>query len=108
MVGFPARRDDMKHKLWFFLLVLIFLTGCTSALEAWVDESLQLDEFQAKDSFILHFNQPMDPESIENPLIFVPGVSGKYNWNWTRTILTFSPETKFIPGKYYTVYIRIR
>lgn len=101
----------MKQKLWFFLLIIFLIpTSCTpkypDELEVWVDESQQLDTFQASDSINVYFSEPMDPESVETPLKIIPAVRGEITWNEDHTTLTFKPNNKFRPGSKYSVVLQ--
>lgn len=102
----------MKPKFLLVLVAILMVVGCKAEpeipaeLEVWVDESLDMDAYTATDPLVLHFNQPMDPESVETPLKIFPDVMGEYTWSEDHTTLTFTPSPKFISRNYYSVTLQ--
>ena len=50
-------------------------------LEAVLDDSIDPDKFPGDGNIIIHFNQPMDPDSVDPPLALIPRFSGEYRWS---------------------------
>ncbi|MFW5713805.1 MAG: Ig-like domain-containing protein [Brevefilum sp.] len=48
-------------------------------------------------SISLHFNQPMDKNSVEAAIHFQPGISGRFSWEDEKTV-TFTPEQSLSAG----------
>ncbi len=73
-----------------------------------IDPALDLDQFLPGSPLVVHFDQPMQAESDALPLYTLPYQAGQYNWDASRTTLTFIPEGGFVAGKQYEVYISQR
>lgn len=78
-------------------------TAVPATLEAWPDESLDLEKFLPGDALVMHFNQPMDPTSSREPVRITPIVRGEAIWNDDYTMLTFVPDSGFRPNRAYTI-----
>lgn len=79
--------------------------GQTTALEATLDESIDLDQFRPRQDFIVHFNLPMDPASSTTPVMAFPQVTGLGSWDETHTVLTFTPGAPLEVSKSYTFFL---
>ncbi|MEZ4643968.1 MAG: Ig-like domain-containing protein [Chloroflexota bacterium] len=79
-------------------------TPLPTTLQADLDATYDMEDFPPDASLVVHFNQPMRT-SHRNPLIFTPTVDGSFSWDDTATILTFTPESSFTPGRSYLVNI---
>lgn len=70
-----------------------------------VDGGETLSQFLPTESFVLQFNQPMDVESVNTPLLISPIVEGVFRWDPARTTLSFAPRERFTPGQSYLVVL---
>jgi len=64
----------------------------TQALDpkAWIDPDLDL-YYRVGQTFVVYFNQPMNPDSTLEPLVFIPDWGGDYAWSNNFTTLVFTP-----------------
>ena len=83
-------------------------TPTLAPLRVSAQDDVVLDRFRPQDAFVLRFDQPMDPTSTINPLLFSPPLSGQAQWDDTKTALTFLPEGGFAPGETYSVILSDR
>lgn len=121
----------MARKITLALFILFILFGCTSPtstppaissvpvstrtplppaptpypeeLDAWLDEAINPEAYQAEQPLIIHFSQPMAPESTAAPLLFTPLLLGDFAWDATHTTLTFTPTSTLNPLVTYQV-----
>ncbi|MBN1891088.1 MAG: Ig-like domain-containing protein, partial [Thermoflexales bacterium] len=80
-------------------------TATPLPLEAWVDEAIDLEHVVPGATFVVHFNQPMDPASSASPINFFPSLPGVLGWNEEYTQLSFTPAGGFESGQDYLVTI---
>src|SRR5687768_4913761 len=72
---------------------------------AWVDESIDLEQFSPTGLFIVHFNKPMDEGSSLTPLLAWPSMEGSSSWDIAHTTLTFSPTAALNNNAVYTFFL---
>ena len=77
-------------------------------LEVQVDDSIDLTSHPANARFTLHFNQVMDINSTENPVLIYPYTDGKTTWDTGRTSLHFSPDPPLETGGSYIFFLDSR
>jgi protocatechuate 3,4-dioxygenase beta subunit len=53
----------------------------------------------------VEFNQPVDIDSAQIPLLSYPWLAGDMEWDDSRTRLTFTPETGLFPSERYTLFV---
>lgn len=75
---------------------------------AQIDPALNLDHYLPDSPLVVHFNQPMRPESDPLPLYTLPYLAGQYAWDDARTTLTFTPAGGFAAGEVYELYFSPR
>ena len=73
--------------------------------EAWLDGSIDIEQFGPMETLTVHFNTPMSPESSPHPLLSWPSVDGVSSWNDTNTVLTFTPSSALESKKTYTFFL---
>ncbi|MBN1877878.1 MAG: Ig-like domain-containing protein [Anaerolineae bacterium] len=76
-------------------------TPTPAPLSVRVDERVDVDALIPAAPFIVHFAQPMNPDSAPLPLHISPAAEGLYTWDDTHTILVFVPRD-LQPGNRYT------
>ena len=74
-------------------------------LDVELDGAVTLDRFLPQETFSIHFNQPMDIDSVDVPLLFSPFLEGVIQWDERRTKLGFAPLERFEPGQSYLVVL---
>jgi hypothetical protein len=57
--------------------------------EAWLDESIDMEQFGPMQALTIHFNTPMSPESSPHPMLSWPSVEGVSNFYKTQKVLSF-------------------
>lgn len=72
---------------------------------AWLDASVNLDQFPAKGALVVHFNTPMNPQNSSNPVLTWPALQGTIRWNESNTSLTYSPAAPLDSKKTYTFFL---
>ncbi len=70
--------------------------------EATLDTRFSEQNYPAKEAIIFHFNQPMNPSSVERPFLLSPFKKGAFIWSENNTQVSFLPETPFQPNLLYT------
>ena len=73
--------------------------------EAWLDGTIDLEQFGPRQVLTVHFNTPMHAESSPQPILSWPNVDGVSSWNGTRTTLTFTPGLALDSQKAYTFFL---
>lgn len=73
--------------------------------EAWLDETIDQEQFGAMSNLVIHFNTTMLPESAPNPILSWPVVDGISSWDDTKTTLTFNPSIALESNKAYTFFL---
>src|SRR5687768_12273151 len=73
--------------------------------EAWLDSSIDPDQFGPLETLRIRFNTPMSPESSPLPLLSWPSVEGVSSWDNTKTVLTFTPGSLLESKKAYTFFL---
>jgi alpha-2-macroglobulin len=73
--------------------------------QAWLDGSIDIDQFGPLQPLIVHFNTPMSAESSPNPVLSWPQAEGVSSWDSTLTVLTFTPSTALDSKKTYTFFL---
>jgi alpha-2-macroglobulin len=73
--------------------------------EAWLDGSIDLEQFGPMETLTVHSNTPMSPESSPNPILSWPDVDGVSSWDNTQTRLTFTPSSILDSKKTYTFFL---
>jgi len=68
-----------------------------------LDASINPGEFPSRRPLLVHFDQAIDPDSAETPLVFAPPVDGVFIWDDTRTLLVFTPKPGFTPEREYEI-----
>lgn len=53
----------------------------------------------------IHFNQPMDKESVENAFHVSPMLTGNFYWNYNSKSVTFQPEPQLMASENYQVIL---
>lgn len=76
-----------------------------AAPEAWLDASIDTEQFGVTDTLIIHFNTLMLPGSTPNPVLSWPAVDGVSSWNSTKTVLTFTPTAALDGSRAYTFFL---
>ena len=61
------------------------------------------EDFPPNASFVVIFNQPIDDDSSETPLLIAPFLEGEFDWSADGTELIFTPIEGFKPNKTYTI-----
>ena len=73
--------------------------------QAWLDGTIDVEQFAPDGSLIVHFSTPMSPESSPNPILMWPVMNGISSWDSNHTILTFKPDSLFDSKKTYTGFL---
>ncbi len=73
--------------------------------QAWIDGSIDLDQFPPQAALTIHFNTLMSPESSPHPILSWPEVEGVSSWNSTSSTLTFTPSSALDSKKIYTFFL---
>src|SRR5215207_256784 len=73
--------------------------------EAWVDGSIDTEQFGPMEALIIHFNTPMSPVSSPHPVLSWPNVEGVSSWDHAQTTLTFKPGSALDSKKTYTFFL---
>lgn len=73
--------------------------------EAWLDGSIDPEQFRPTDALIIQFNTPMSLAGSANAVLSWPSVTGVSSWNDTRTVLTFKPSAALESKKSYTFFL---
>ena len=63
------------------------------------------DSLLPQDPVAVHFNQAMDADSVQIPLLFSPLVAGTLTWDASRTTLSFAPLEGFAPDTTYRLVL---
>jgi uncharacterized protein YfaS (alpha-2-macroglobulin family) len=72
---------------------------------AWLDQTVNLDQFPSKGTLIVHFNTPMLPESSANPVLLWPAEQGSARWDESNTTLRFNTDAPLDSKKTYTFFL---
>ena len=75
------------------------------SLKATLDRSVDVASFPTSGAFIVHFNDTMNIDGSQNPLLTYPYVSGSITWNSAGNMLTFIPFEPLKAGEAYTFFI---
>jgi alpha-2-macroglobulin len=73
--------------------------------QAWLDATIETEQFSPNDSLIVHFSMPMDVHSSLAPVLSWPSLDGNSSWDSSRTILTFSPSETLNNNSVYTYFL---
>lgn len=73
--------------------------------EAWLDETIDQEQFGTMSNLVIHFNTAMLPASAPNPILSWPVVEGISSWDSTKTTLTFNPSIALDGNKTYTFFL---
>ncbi len=73
--------------------------------QAWLDGTIDTEQFSPNGSLIIHFNMPMDVYSSLAPMLSWPSLDGNSSWDSSRTILTFSPSKTLNNNSVYTFFL---
>jgi alpha-2-macroglobulin len=73
--------------------------------EAWLDGSIDIEQFGPMETLMIHFNTPMSPESSPYPVLSWPSVEGVSSWDPTQTVLKFTPKAALDSKKTYTFFL---
>ncbi|MBI5945474.1 MAG: Ig-like domain-containing protein [Chloroflexi bacterium] len=73
--------------------------------QAWLDGTIDANQFSPKGTLVIHFNTPMSTDSTPNPILTWPAVIGVNSWDATNTILTFTPSSNLVSEKTYTFFL---
>ena len=72
---------------------------------AWLDGSIDIEQFGPRETLTIHFNTAMSPESSPNPVLSWPQIDGVSSWDSTLTVLTFTPPSALDGEKTYTFFL---
>ncbi|MCL4871870.1 MAG: Ig-like domain-containing protein [Anaerolineae bacterium] len=67
-----------------------------------LDPSVPVEAFTPQSQFILHFSQPMNPESVLTALLIEPTMMGQEVWSNDNQTLTFTQEMGYVANTIYT------
>lgn len=56
-------------------------------------------------NIVVYFSQPMNTFSVESAFSTIPASQGQFIWNSHKTIMTYLPNTTWVPNQLYTVRI---
>ena len=73
--------------------------------EAWLDGTIDLEQFGPREALTIHFNTPMSPGSSPHPILSWPSVDGVHSWDNTYTVLKFTPGSALESRKTYTFFL---
>ena len=73
--------------------------------EAWLDGTIDPDQFGPQSALIIRFNTPMSPGSSPQPVLSWPNLNGASSWDNTQTVLTFTPTSALDSKKTYTFFL---
>jgi hypothetical protein len=73
--------------------------------QAWIDGSIDLDQFLPQAALIIHFNTPMSAENSPRPILSWPDVEGISSWDSTSSTLTYTPSSALDSKKIYTFFL---
>lgn len=82
-------------------------TATPTGPHAWLDASVDLQDFSPVDAFKLHFYPSIDITSIgeETALLLFPWAEGECIWSNNNSTLTFQPAAPLTPEQIYHIYI---
>ncbi|MEM7333356.1 MAG: Ig-like domain-containing protein, partial [Chloroflexota bacterium] len=66
------------------------------------------DSYPVTEPIIFSFNQPMEPNSVEQPISMTPYKEGEFVWSENNTQLAFYPNTPLEPLKFYIADVHPR
>lgn len=75
--------------------------GLTAAIEV----GQALNNFPPDGAFRVTFNLPVAANTIEQPVLVYPYLTGKVTWEKNRTLLVFQPDQPLTPGQNYSIYL---
>ncbi len=78
-------------------------TATPEKLHIWVDAAVPVTAFGPHDAFVLHFSQPMAPDTVLSALMIEPTMVGRETWSDHRQTLTFTPEIGLTSDMTYTI-----
>ena len=73
--------------------------------QAWLDGSVDVNQFAPLQPLVVHFNTPMSAASSPNPVLSWPQVEGVSSWDSAFTVLTFTPGVALDNKKAYTFFL---
>jgi alpha-2-macroglobulin len=73
--------------------------------QAWLDGTIDTEQFSPNDSLIIHFNMPMDVHSSLAPVLSWPSLEGSSSWDRAHTTLTFWPAAALDNNAVYTFFL---